>query len=111
MERRVLGEEHPHTLAAANNLASALSDQGKHAQPERIRREVLAVTRWALDAEHPHTLTAANLALDQGEHAEPSGSMGEVLGVRRWLLGEEHPDMLMAANSLALSPSDQGKES
>ena len=41
VKRPLLGEEHPHTLTSAGNLASSLSCQGKHAEAERIDREVL----------------------------------------------------------------------
>ena len=46
--RRVLGEEHPDTLRSANNLATSLSGQGKHAEAERIEREVLGARRRVL---------------------------------------------------------------
>jgi hypothetical protein len=41
----VLGAEHPDTLASASlsNLAASLANQGKHADAERIQREVLGV--------------------------------------------------------------------
>jgi hypothetical protein len=41
VKRPALGEEHPHTLTSAGNLASSLSCQAKHAEAERIDREVL----------------------------------------------------------------------
>jgi Flp pilus assembly protein TadD len=74
VQRRVLGQEHPHTLIAACNIASSLDDQGKHAEAETMHREVLVVRRRVLGPEHPHTLVSANnLASslsDQGRCAE-----------------------------------------
>ena len=35
--KRVQGEEHPNTLTTAGNLASSLSDQGKHAEEEGLK--------------------------------------------------------------------------
>ena len=103
--RRVLGEEHPDTLASANNLAQSISQQGKHTDAERILREVLGVVRRVLGEEHPDTLlTAGNLAWslsDQGEHADAERIQREVLGARRRILGEEHPDTLMSSGNLA----------
>ncbi len=48
-------------MAAASNLAASLSGQGKHADEERIEREVLDVSRRVLASgeEHPNTLTSA----------------------------------------------------
>jgi hypothetical protein len=57
VRRRVLGEEHPDTLTSADNLASSLWNHGKHAEAERISREVLGVRRRILGEEHPATLT------------------------------------------------------
>ena len=67
-------EESEERLAAAANLATSLSHQGKHAEAERIEREVLRARRRVLGEEHPSTLLCANnLASslsDQGKHAE-----------------------------------------
>ncbi|RAO31166.1 hypothetical protein ONO23_03992 [Micromonospora noduli] len=47
--RRVLGEEHPSTLTAMNNLANALNDMGELAEARRLREQVLkcAAGCWA----------------------------------------------------------------
>jgi hypothetical protein len=59
----VLGPEHPDTLATANNLATALGHQGKHAEAVTVYRELLPIVRRVMGPEHPHTLaTAINLA-------------------------------------------------
>jgi hypothetical protein len=54
-------EEIAKRLAAADNLASSLSSQGKHAEAERIHREVLGAKRRVLGEEHPKTLTSAGI--------------------------------------------------
>ena len=54
-------EESKERLAAAGNLASSLSGQGKHAEAERIRREVLGTRRRVLGEEHPETLKSATI--------------------------------------------------
>jgi hypothetical protein len=51
--RRLLGDEHPHTLRSAAKLALSLLFQGKHEQAERIEREVLGARRRLLGDEHP----------------------------------------------------------
>ena len=45
LQRRVLGPEHPDTLATIGNLASSLGDQGKHAEAEQMERELLDLLR------------------------------------------------------------------
>jgi hypothetical protein len=109
----VLGAEHPSTLASANNLATSLSNQGKHADAERIGREVHEVQKRVLGAEHPSTLASANnLATslsNQGKHADAERIQREVHEVVMRVLGAEHPHTLASANNLATSLSDQGK--
>ena len=102
---RERAEEDPERLSAAHNLAISLSDQGKYAEAEEMRREVLAVRKRVLGAEHPGTLaTACNLASslsDQGKHAEAEEMEREVLAVQKRVLGAEHPDTLTTASYLA----------
>ena len=64
VQKRELGAEHVNTLITAGNFASSLSKQGRHAEAEKMQREVLAVQHRELAAEHTNTLaTASNLAL------------------------------------------------
>jgi tetratricopeptide (TPR) repeat protein len=112
--KRVLGAEHPNTLAIASNLASSLWSQGRHEDAEAMHREVLAVLKRVLGAEHPNTLTtASNLAnslLSQEEkHAEAEAMHRELLVMQKRVLGSEHPNTLATASNLASSLWSQGK--
>jgi hypothetical protein len=82
----------------------SLSDQGKHADAERIEREVLEARKRVLGAEHPDTLTSANnLAAslaDQGKYAEAERMLHAALASHRRLLGPAHPYTLRTASSL-----------
>ena len=106
-------EEDPERLEAANNLATSLDSQGKHAEAEEMLRAVLAVRKRVQGAEHPDTLTTAhNLAnslYSQRKHAEAEEILREVLAVRKRVLGAEHPGTLTTASTLAASLSRQGK--
>jgi hypothetical protein len=55
----LLGEEHPSTLLAANNLASSLSDQAKYAEAKATLEATLDALRRVLGDVHPWTLNAA----------------------------------------------------
>jgi hypothetical protein len=87
--------------------------QGKHAEAERINREVLGARRRVLGAEHPDRLKSAdNLATsltDQGKHAEAERIERQVLGARRRVLGAEHPSTLTSSSNVAVSLWNQGK--
>jgi hypothetical protein len=104
LSRRVLGEEHPDTLTTANNLALSLLLQGKHAEAERINREVLGASKRVLGEEHPLTLnSAANLALSlplRGKHAEAVEMLQAAFAAQLRVLGSVHPDTLATAGYL-----------
>jgi hypothetical protein len=104
--RRLLGEEHPATLRARNNLAQTLKAQGDLAGARKLEEQALEAFRRLLGEKHLDTLTAmANLAATvygQGDLAGARKVFEQVLEARRRLLGEEHPDTLTAILNLVL---------
>jgi hypothetical protein len=63
--RRVLGEDHPHTLLSANNLAIALRELGEVHAARDLDQDTLARRRRVLGPDHPYTLlSASSLAAD-----------------------------------------------
>ena len=113
-QRRILGEEHPHTLTAMHALALTYQAQGRNADAARIQEEVLEKRRRILGEEHPHTLTAMHaLALTyqaQGRNADAARIQEEVLEKERRILGEEHPHTLTAMHCPRLDISSAGKK-
>ncbi len=83
---RVAGQaaENTERLAAENNLAMSLVNQGKAMEAEPMLRKLHEVMMRVYGAEHPHTLSiAGNLGeslLNQGKYAELSGSSARCLG-------------------------------
>jgi len=64
IENRVLGPEHPDTLATMHNLALVIGDLGRLEDACKLFEETLAVQKRVLGPEHPDTLlTMSNLAL------------------------------------------------
>src|SRR5260370_754331 len=57
--RRVLGEDHPDTLASASNLVMILGRVGEHQAARELAEDTLARRRPVLGEDHPATLTAA----------------------------------------------------
>ncbi len=84
----------------------SLANQGKYAEAEAIKHEVLGVQKRVLGAEHPDTLlTARTLAVylsGQGKCAEAEAIQREVPGVQKRVIGAEHPDTLTTAKILAV---------
>jgi hypothetical protein len=98
--RRVLGEDHPDTLASASGLAISLGAVGEREAARELDEDTLARRRRVLGEDHPDTLTSAdNLAFSlQGVRGQAARELAEdTLARRRRVLGEDHPDTLAAA--------------
>ena len=93
--RRVLGDERRSTLTTVCNLPSSLQYQGKHAEAERIEREVVDASRRVLGEEHPDArISAYNLARplwDQGKHVQAEEMLQTALQDQQHALGSAHP--------------------
>ena len=57
---RLLGADHPRTLGARNNLASAYRDVGRVNEAIMLFEQALAGRERVLGADHPHTVTTRN---------------------------------------------------
>ena len=125
--RRVLGEDHPDTLASADglaislravgghpgtltsasSLATSIGHRGEHQAARELAEDTLARRRRVLGEDHPDTLASANgLAISLravGEHQAARELDEDTLARRRRVLGEDHPDTLASADNLAFS--------
>ena len=112
IRRRVLGPEHPDTLASMNNLASVLDHQGRYAEAEKLYRETIDVKRRVLGPEHPDTLMSMwglCVVLDhEGRYAEAEKLDRETIDIKRRVLGPEHPDTLRSMITLGNILTDEG---
>jgi tetratricopeptide (TPR) repeat protein len=102
--RRVLGEEHPGTLASTNNLASTLSLQGDLPGARALQEKALSISRRVLGEEHPYTLMSmhglAGTLGAQGNLPAARVLQEQVLSIRRRVLGEAHPETLRSMHNL-----------
>jgi hypothetical protein len=103
--RQTLGEDHPHTLTAANILATCHGDAGNYAIARELSEDVMARRRRVLGEDHPDTLRlAGDLAIDLrvlGEVEAARELNEDTLARLRRVLGDDHPDTLTSANNLA----------
>jgi len=61
---RVLGADHPYTVASRNNLAYAYQAAGRHTEAVALLERTLADRERILGAEHPQTqISSSSLAL------------------------------------------------
>lgn len=95
--RRVLGEDHPHTLSSLSNLAAILQAQGDLVGARRYAEQVLGTMRRVLGERHPDTSGAAwnlfTMLVSMDEH-EPAVQL--LVNDLLWLLAED-PEQLGAA--------------
>ena len=103
--RRVLGDEHPDTLASRSNLAGAYRSVGRVAEAITLHEQVLTDYRRVLGDDHPDTLTSRNNLASAyeaaGRVAEAITLYEQVLADRRRVLGDDHPNTLTSRNNLA----------
>jgi hypothetical protein len=59
-QERVLGSDHPDTLATRNNLAIAYQEAGRTAEAITLHEQNLTDRERVLGSDHPHTLTTRN---------------------------------------------------
>jgi len=113
LRRRLLGEEHPDTLAALKALGLLFRQQGKAAEAEALLTKVLDVQRRVLGEDHPGTLeTTYALALlydDQEKFARAEQLLTKALDGQRRTLGEKHPSTALSMNKLAEVYKEEGK--
>jgi len=106
-QERVLGADHPDTVASRNNLASAYQLAGRTAEAITLHEQTLADRERVLGADHPDTLTSHNnLALAYraaGRGAEAVTLHKQNLADRERILGADHPDTLTSRNNLAIA--------
>jgi tetratricopeptide (TPR) repeat protein len=103
--QRVLGPDHPDTLASCSNVAFAYRAAGDLSRSIPLHEQVLADTERVLGPDHPQTLTSrSNLA---GAY-QAAGNLDrvippheQVLADRQRVLGPDHPDTLTSRINLA----------
>jgi tetratricopeptide (TPR) repeat protein len=111
--RKALGEEHPDTARAYNDLAFCQYAQGRYSRAEQGYERALAIYRKALGEDHPHTAAAynnlASCQQTQGRYAQAEQGLERALAIWRKALGEEHPDTATAYDNLAVCQRAQGR--
>ena len=104
--RRILGEDHPDSLASLNNVASVCLSIGEYDRALHLYEECLAKRSKILGEDHPSTLISLNhLAvslLRLGKCARALPLYEDCLSRMKRVLGEDHSDTLASLCGLAL---------
>jgi len=110
---RVLGADHPDTLASRHSTAWTMGKQGRYAEAETEYRAVLTAREWVLGTEHPNTLDTrhqiARMVGGQGRYAEAEIEFRAVLAARTRVLGADDSNTLATRHSIAVAMGGQGR--
>ncbi len=110
---RILGPNHPDTIAARLNLANSYQSAGRTAEAIPIKEQVVADFERILGSDNPSFITArSNLARSYqsaGRTAEAISIKEQVVADRERILGPDHPDTIRARHNLASSYQSAGR--
>ena len=110
---RILGADHPDTLASRYEIGFTLSKLGRHAEALAEYARVASGREARLGSEHPETLAArqesAYVLGQLGRHAEAHQVYSAVLVARQGTMGADHPDTLRCRHNLAFNLSRLGR--
>jgi tetratricopeptide (TPR) repeat protein len=110
---RVLGPDHPDTLASRNNLAIAYRDAGRVDEAISLDEQTLATRERILGPDHPSTLISrnslANGYQDAGRLDEAISLHEQNLATRERDQGPDHPSTLGSRHGLANAYQDAGR--
>ncbi len=106
LRERILGRDHPETLATRVNLAYVTAETGSPAAAESILRAAVSANRRVFSENHPlvaQTLNVlANVLIMLGKFDEADGALQEALGIARRTTSADSPQIDAALGSLAM---------
>ncbi|WP_435220632.1 tetratricopeptide repeat protein [Streptomyces sp. Tue6028] len=110
---RLLGADHPDTLASRFEVAFTLSRTGRAADALREYTHVVQARERVLGFDAPETLSArqetAYVLGQLGRHDEAHQAYASVLAARERTMGPDHPDTLRCRHNLAFNLSRLGR--
>ena len=102
--KKVIGENHPHTLITMSNLAISYRAQGRLEETRKLEEKILELRVEILGPEHPETLyTQWCLAVSYEKDGRLVGAielLGETVDAQKRVMGEQHPLTIAMATSL-----------
>lgn len=112
LRRKVLGEQHPHTLESIAALAAAYHYQGQHEKAIACYKQVIGLRRQTLGGKHPDTLRAISLlgAVHQshGQYKKAEAIYKKALKLQQEVLGEKHLHTIHSLASISAVYHYQG---
>ena len=113
INRQLLGEDHPVTLADAAAYASLLDGLERYAESEPIYVRVLKAFEKMYGPEHYEIVVnlnnLANVRYARGDYAEAEKLFQRALEIKEKILGLDHPDTALTANNLGVLCQSLGR--
>ena len=110
---RVLGPDHPDTLATRHQIAGEMAARGDHAAAEAEYRDVLAARAAGARPRPPghagHPARIAEEMAARGDHAAAEAEYRDVLAARLRVLGPDHPSTLATRHCIAGEMAARGE--
>ena len=110
---RLLGPDHPDTLASLYMTAKNLNDEGQYAEAEKRLRSVLATQRRVLGPQHLDTVKSmiaiAGVIYEQGRYQEAEKMQRDLLDLQRHLPVRDLQREAMTMNNLATNLNAQNR--
>jgi tetratricopeptide (TPR) repeat protein len=108
--KRMLGNEHPHTLISMASLAVPYMNQGRWKEAERLFVQAMEAFKRVFGDERPDTLTCiGNLAAtcsNQGRWKEAEELQVQVMETGKRMLGDECPHTLISVSQSSLASGE-----
>ncbi|WP_083473335.1 FxSxx-COOH system tetratricopeptide repeat protein [Frankia sp. R43] len=112
-QKRVLGGNHPDTMASQNSLAGAYREAGRLKRAIGLYEQTVLDRERVLGSDHPDTLLSRNdLAFAYRRAGQPERAIGlyeQTVLDRERVLGSDHPDTLLSRNDLAFAYREAGR--
>ena len=113
IRNKVLGADHPKTIAAHNNLGVALGALGKYEEARAEYQQALELRQKVLGPDNPlvaNSYSNLGTAFGQlGKHEKARDLYEHALAIRKNALGLEHPDVATSLNNLAVAYDALGR--
>ena len=113
INRQLLGEDDPITLADAAAYAGVLDGLERYDESERIYRRVLEKFEIIYGTEHYEIVVnlnnLANVRFERGDYEGSESLFRRALAIKERILGVDHPDTALTANNLGVLLQSQGR--
>jgi tetratricopeptide (TPR) repeat protein len=110
-QQRILGSEHPDTMASQRVLARLTGLQGRYQQAQQMYQQLLATRRRLLGDDHPETLATrhglAGMVERVGRYHDAEQMFRQLLTDQQRRLGDDHQECLEIRSGLTRSIEDQ----